>query len=204
MTSSFQAIIFDFGGVLIDWDPHKVFNKYFSNDRQAIDNFLTEINFTAWNLAQDKGYPFANAVADLSARFPQYASLIQAYDEEWEESITGIIPETVEILQKLKAAGYRLYGLTNWSAEKFSLVNHKFEAFKLFESIMVSGEVKLVKPDPDIFRLLLQKIQRRPQECLLIDDSLPNVEAAQNIGFATLHFSSPAKLMEDLQQLGIL
>jgi 2-haloacid dehalogenase len=204
MKSSYQAIIFDFGGVLINWDPHKVFNKYFSNDRQAIDNFLLEINFSTWNLSQDKGYPFASAVTDLSAQFPQYAHLIQAYDEEWEESITGIIPETVEILQRLKKAGFRLYGLTNWSAEKFALVKYKYEVFNLFENILVSGEVKLVKPDPAIFHMLLQEIQRQPQECLLIDDSLPNIESARKLGFATHHFTSPARLEADLRQLGIL
>jgi 2-haloacid dehalogenase len=204
MTSPIQAIIFDFGNVLINWDPHKVFNKYFLNDRQAIDNFLTEINFTAWNLSQDKGVPFAKGVMQLSAQFPQYAHLIRAYDEDWEESITGLIPETVEILQKLKMAGYRLYGLTNWSAEKFSLIKEKYEAFNLFEDIVVSGEVSLVKPDPAIFHLLLQKIHRQPDECLLIDDSLENIEAAQKMGFVTHHFTSPAGLEAELQQSDIL
>jgi 2-haloacid dehalogenase len=204
MTSSIHAIIFDFGGVLINWDPHKLFNKYFSNDKQAIDAFLNEINFSAWNLSQDKGYPFTNAVQDLSARFPQYAHLIRAYDVEWEESITGVVPETVEILRKLKTAGYRLYGLTNWSAEKFSIVRTKYEAFNLFESIVVSGEVKLAKPDPAIFRLLLQKIQCQPGECLLIDDSLQNIQSAQKMGFATHRFTSPARLEVDLHQSGIL
>jgi 2-haloacid dehalogenase len=204
MTSIPPAIIFDFGGVLINWDPHKLFNKYFSNDRQAIDNFLAEINFSVWNLSQDKGYPFSRAVTDLSAQFPQYAHLIHAYDEEWEESIIGVIPETVEILLKLKKAGYHLYGLTNWSGEKFALVKNKYEAFNLFESILVSGEVKLAKPDPAIFHLLLQRIKRQPQECLLIDDSLPNIEAAQELGFATHHFTSPALLGAYLQESGIL
>ena len=204
MTFSIQAIIFDFGGVLINWDPHRLFNKYFSNDRQAIDNFLSEINFSAWNLSQDKGYPFEKAVLELSSQFPQYAHLIHAYDTEWEESITGVIPETVEILQRLKKAGYHLFGLTNWSAEKFSLVKHRYEVFSLFESILVSGEVKLIKPDPAIFRLLLKNIQRKPEECLLIDDSLQNVETAHNLNFATIHFISPSQLEQNLQQLGIL
>ena len=101
MKSSIKAIIFDFGGVLINWDPHHLFNKYFSNDEQAVDAFLTEINFSVWNLSQDRGYPFASAVIDLSAQFPQYAHLIHAYDEEWEQSITGVIPETVDILVRL-------------------------------------------------------------------------------------------------------
>ena len=203
MTSAIQAIIFDFGGVLINWDPHYVFNKYFSNDRQAINNFLTEINFSAWNLSQDEGLPFARGVMQLSAQFPQYAHLIRAYDEEWEESITGLIPETVEILHRLKMAGNRLYGLTNWSAEKFLLIEAKYEVFNLFEDIVVSGEVKLVKPDPAIFHLLLQKTHRLPDECLLIDDSFENIEAAKKMGFVTHHFTSPARLEVELHQLGI-
>jgi 2-haloacid dehalogenase len=175
MTKPINAIIFDFGGVLINWDPHKLFNKYFADNTQSIDQFLAEIEFSAWNLSQDKGYPFAQAVTDLSAQFPQYAHLIRAYDVEWEQSITGIIPETVEILNKIKLAGYHLYGLTNWSAEKFSIVRHKYKVFDLFEDILVSGEVKLIKPDPAIFHLLLQNIHRQPEECLLIDDSDQNI-----------------------------
>ena len=204
MTVPIHALIFDFGGVLINWDPHKLFDKYFANDRQAIDAFLAEIHFSEWNLSQDKGYPFTSAVRDLSAQFPQYAHLINAYDVEWEQSITGVIPETVEIVHRLKSAGYQLYGLTNWSAEKFYLVKHKFEVFNLFDGIMVSGEVKLVKPDPAIFRLLLKKIHCQAGQCLLIDDSVQNIEAAQRMGFATHHFSSPARLEEELQSMGVL
>jgi len=204
MNSSIQAINFDFGGVLINWDPHKLFNKYFSNDRQAIDNFLTEINFSAWNLSMDGGFPFARAILELSAQFPQYAYILLAYGEEWGESITWVFPKIVEILHRLKTASFKLYCLTNISVEKFSIVRCKYEDFNLFESIVVSGEVKLVKPDPAIFRLLLQKIQREPKECLLIDDSLQNIETAQKIGFATHHFTSPARLEVDLSQLGVL
>jgi 2-haloacid dehalogenase len=204
MTISIHVIIFDFGGVLIEWDPHRLFNKYFADDTRAIDAFLSEIDFSAWNLSQDKGYPFARAVDDLSAKFPQYAHLIQAYDEEWEESITGIIPETVELVKKLKAKGYQLYGLTNWSAEKFSIVRHKYRVFDLFEDIVVSGEVKLIKPDPAIFKLLLQKIQRQPEECLVVDDSIQNIMMAQKMGFATHHFTTPAQFKSDLQKKNIL
>jgi 2-haloacid dehalogenase len=204
MNTSIQAIIFDFGGVLINWDPHELFNKYFANDTEAVDNFLEEIDFSSWNLSQDKGFPFHQAVINLSARFPHYAHLIRAYDEEWEQSITGIIPETAEILFRLKASGYRLYGLTNWSAEKFTLVRHKYEVFNLFEDIIVSGEVKLIKPDPAIFLLLLEKIHRRPEECLLVDDSSSNIETARKLGFSTHHFISPAPLEAALQKMGLL
>jgi 2-haloacid dehalogenase len=203
MSMRIRTVVFDFGGVLINWDPHRLFSKYFANDTQAIDRFLTEINFTSWNLSQDKGYPFAQAVTDLSIQFPKYAPLIRAYDEEWEESITGIIPETVDILYKLKTVGCHLFGLTNWSAEKFSIVRHKYKFFDLFEDIIVSGEVKLIKPDPAIFHLFLQKVNCQPEECLLVDDSPSNIETAQKMGFATHAFTSPTRLELELCQMGI-
>ncbi len=202
LTTRIHAIIFDFGGVLINWDPHNLYNKYFANDTTAIDNFLAEINFYTWNLSQDGGYPFKQAVRELSAQFPQYAHLIRAYDEEWEESVPGLIPGTIEILYKLKTIGYRLFGLTNWSAEKFPLVRHKYKVFDLFEDIVVSGEVKLIKPNPAIYNLLLQKIHLRPEECLLIDDSRHNLEVARKMGFETIHFTSPGQLELELHRLG--
>jgi 2-haloacid dehalogenase len=204
MTMRISSVIFDFGGVLLNWDPYRLFNKYFAGDTQAIDHFLKEINFSSWNLSQDKGYPFAQAVTDLSAQFPKYAHLIRAYDEEWEQSITGIIPETVDILYRLKAVGCRLFGLTNWSAEKFSIVRHKYKFFESFEDIIVSGEVKLIKPDPAIFHLFLQKENCQPEECLLVDDSPSNIETAQKMGFATHTFTSPTRLEMGLRQMGIL
>jgi 2-haloacid dehalogenase len=204
ISSSIQAIIFDFGGVLINWDPRRLFGKFFSNDAQRVEAFMKEINFSAWNLSQDEGRPFSQAVSNLSAQFPQYAHIINAYDIDWEQSITGTIPETIEILHRLKTAGCRLYGLTNWSAEKFAVVRHKYKFFDLFEEILVSGEVKLIKPDPAIFQLLLQKIQHVPQECLLVDDSLANIKTAREMGFATHHFTSSALLEGELTKLGLL
>jgi 2-haloacid dehalogenase len=146
-TTPIQSIVFDIGGVLINWDPHRLFSKYFPNNSQAIDLFLNEIDFFKWNLSQDQGYPFDRAVKEHSTRFPQYEHLIRAYHEEWEESIEGIIPGTVDILFRLKAAGYRLYGLTNWSAEKFPFIRRKYKPLELFEDIVISGEEMLIKPD---------------------------------------------------------
>jgi 2-haloacid dehalogenase len=204
LTTPIHAIIFDFGGVLINWNPTKLFKKYFANDDQLVENFLKEDNFSEWNLSQDKGYPFSKAVDDLSAQFPQYSHIIRAYDKEWEESITGIITGTVVILYKLKDRGFRLYGLTNWSAEKFSLVRHKYAFFDLFDDIVVSGEVKLIKPEPAIFNLLLLRINRQPEECLMIDDNQCNLESAQNLGFVTLRFRNPVQLELGLEQMGVL
>ncbi len=198
------AIVFDFGGVLIDWNPRYLYNRLFDGDAIAMENFLDEVGFTAWNLQQDKGRSFAEAVAALRAQFPHYSDLIKAYDERWEESIKGPIWPTVDILRSLKDAGYLLYGLSNWSAEKFYLVRPKYEFFSWFDAIMVSGEVKLIKPDPRIFDLFLAKINRTASECVYIDDSLANVDAADRLGFTVIHFQSPEQLASDLRALGLL
>jgi 2-haloacid dehalogenase len=199
-----KALIFDFGGVLVDWNPRYLYEKFFDGDERGMQRFLDEIGFAEWNLQQDKGRPFAEAVAELSGRFPQYAELIRAYDLRWEESISGPIQPTVEILGELKQAGYPLYGLSNWSEEKFRLVRPKYEFFDWFEAILVSGEVRLVKPDEPIFNLMLERIGRRAEECLLVDDSAANIQAAARLGFRTIHFQSPEQLRRELQGMGYL
>jgi len=201
---AYQAIIFDMGGVLMDWNPRYLYRKLFDGDSHSMERFLTEIGFAEWNLQQDKGRPFAVAVAELCARFPAYADLIKAYDERWEESIAGPIQSTVDILHSLSHAGHRLYGLSNWSVEKFELVRGKYEFLSWFEMIMVSGEVGLVKPDPGIYVLLLERIRRTAEECLFIDDSVANIAAASQMGFKTIQYQSPEQLATELCSLGVL
>jgi 2-haloacid dehalogenase len=200
----YQAIIFDFGGVLIDWNPRYLYRKFFAGDSESMERFLTEIGFAEWNLQQDKGRSFAVAVAELCVRFPDYADLIRAYDQHWEESIAGPIQPTVNILRSLKQVGYRLYGLSNWSVEKFEIVRPRYEFFGWLDTILVSGEVKLVKPDPRIYTVLLERIGRTAKECLFIDDSRANVAAADQLGFKTVHYESPEQLETELCHLGIL
>ncbi len=197
------ALIFDFGGVLLDWNPRYLYHKFFDGDAEAMERFLLEVDFSGWNLEQDKGRPFAQGVAELSTRFPHYAHLIRAYDERWEESIIGPIQPSVDALRPLKDSGCRLYGLTNWSAEKFELARHKFAFLDLFESILVSGAVKLIKPDPRIFKLLLDQIGRPASECVFIDDSAGNVAAACQLGLNAIHFTSPEQMQAELLQMGI-
>ena len=201
MKAQFPALIFDFGGVLLDWNPRYLFAQFFAGDIVAMENFLTEINFSAWNLEQDRGRTFAEGVADLSDRFPKYADLIRAYDECWEESISGPIQSTVETLLPLKEKGYLLYGLTNWSYEKFQLVDQKFPFFDYFESILVSGFVQKVKPDPAIFQMMLAQIGRPATECIFIDDSAANIAAARNLGFMTIPYESTSQMLLNLAQL---
>lgn len=155
-------------------------------------------------MQQDKGRPFNEAVALLSAQFPHYAGLIKAYDERYEESIRGPVWGTIEVLRSLKETGYPLYGLSNWSNEKFNLVRPRYEFFSWFDDIVVSGEVKLVKPDPAIFTLFLKQIGRTAAECVYIDDSAPNVAVADRLGFTAIHFTSPAQLRVELDRLGVL
>ena len=204
LTPSFRAIVFDFGGVLMDWDPRYLYRKFFNGNSSAMERFLTDVNFMEWNLQQDKGRPFTIAVAELSQQFPHYAHLIKAYDERWAESIAGPIQPTVNILRALKQAGYPLYGLSNWSAEKFRTARSRYAFFDWFESIMVSGEVGLVKPDPRIYTLFLARIGRTAAECLFIDDSDANIAAARPLGFKTIHYQSSEQLEEELHHLGLL
>ena len=143
MGSSIKAIIFDFGGVLLEWDPRNLYQRYFPDHPQAMDDFLDEIDFYDWNSQQDKGRTFADGIAELSAQFPQHAHLIQAYYDHWEDSITGAIPGTVEILHRLKRIGYPLYGLSNWSAETYPRAKAKYPFFDWFDKVILSGEVKL-------------------------------------------------------------
>ena len=202
--ASIRAIVFDFGGVLIDWNPRHLYRKLFPGNERAMESFLREIGFTEWNLQQDSGRAFAPAVAELVAQFPTYADLIQAYDERWEESIAGPIHATVALLLPLKHAGYELHGLSNWSSEKFAIACTQYAFFHLFETILVSGEVKLLKPDPSIYVVFLERIGRTASECLIIDDSYQNIVTARGLGFATIHFESSDQLLRELQQRGLL
>jgi 2-haloacid dehalogenase len=199
-----SAIVFDFGGVLLDWNPRYLYRKLFDDNPDGVERFLAEIGFVEWNALQDEGRPFSEAVAELSEKFPHYGDLIRAYDERWEESIIGPIQSTVDILRELKGAGYPLYGLSNWSAETFQRVRHKYAFMDWFDDIVISGEVKLIKPDPRIYNLLLERIGRRAEECLFIDDSEANTAAADQLGFMTIRFESPRQLGDELSQWGLL
>jgi len=204
MSQQIHAIIFDFGNVLLEWDPRHVYRRYFPNDEAAMERFLHEVNFMEWNAQQDKGRSFADGVAELSRQFPHYADLIQAYHDNWSDSIGHHLHGTVEIMKQLKKAGYALYGLSNWSAETFPIAREKYDFFSLLEDRVISGEVGMIKPEPEIYALLLQKIGRPAQECLFIDDSVDNIEQAKQLGFATVHFQSSEHLEAELRRMNIL
>ncbi len=199
-----QVMVFDFGNVLIDWNPHYLYRKLFDGDDAAVARFLEEIDFVNWNNWQDAGRPWEEAVALHCEQFPQYCELIQAYNDRWEESLGGPIWGTVRILEQLKARHFPMYGLSNWSAEKFKLIRETYEFFEWFDGIVISGEVKLIKPDTRIFEVLLERVGRPAGDCLLIDDSAANVATAKQLGFDTIRFESPVQLTAELGRRGMV
>ena len=200
MSSSITAIIFDFGNVFVKWDAHALFDRYFPTP-EAVDSFLQEICFSEWNAHQDAGRSFREGILELSARFPQYEEYIKAYDTFWEESITETCAATIEIASELKNGGYKLYLLTNFSAEKFPLMRTRFDFLNLFDDLIISGEHKLIKPEPAIYHLTLNRIKLKAEECLFIDDTLANISTAKRLGFKTILFQSPAQLNHELQTI---
>lgn len=184
-----ENIVFDFGGVLLDWNPRYLYKGYFRDDAE-MEYFLSEICNSEWNVRQDAGRPFAEAVRELQEKYPQYSEAIGLYDTGWEKMLKGEIPQTVELLEKVKTDGYGVYGLTNWSAEKFPIAYRRYDCLKLFDGIVVSGEEKVAKPDPEIFRILLSRYGLEAGTCIFIDDSLPNVDAASALGFNTVLFDN--------------
>jgi 2-haloacid dehalogenase len=197
-------LVFDLGGVLLDWNPHYLYCDKLGLDPVEVDQFLQEVGFSAWNKEQDRGRPFTAATAELSAQFPHYHDLIHAYDQHYADSIRGVIQPVVDILKIVKNKGFSLYVLSNWSAEKFREVRPQYEFFEWFDGMIISGEVGLIKPEKAIFDVLLERIGHPAEDCLFIDDHLPNIQAASDLGFQTHHFQSAMQFHAALLGLGIL
>jgi 2-haloacid dehalogenase len=197
------VIVFDLGGVLIDWDPRHLYRKLIE-DEAAMEWFLAEVCHTAWNAEQDRGRSFAAAIEEAAARQPEYRALIEAYFERWAEMMAGEIEGAVAILEELKSAGYELHALTNWSAETFPHARARFAFLEWFDSILVSADVGLIKPEPAIFELLLERIGRTPAECIYIDDNPKNAASAAALGFDAIAFQSAKELREELEGRGLL
>jgi len=198
-----SAVVFDLGGVLVDWDPRYLYRQLLP-DETAVEKFLAEVCTPEWNAAQDAGRPWAEAVAVASARFPDQAELIAAYDQRWAETLGGEIEGSVEALRDLRERGVRLYALTNWSAEKFDLTFPRFEWLSWFDGIVVSGHELIVKPDPRIFAILLERYGLDPSSTVYVDDVEANVETARALGMVSLLFTGPVRLRNDLGGLGVL
>ena len=203
--SDIKNIIFDLGGVLIDWNPEYVYLDVFEGDRKKMQWFLDEICTMDWNENQDGGYPLQKATEERVSLFPQYEEWIRMYYGRWEEMLGGSIEETVEILDQLLGdIKFRVIALTNWSSETFPVALQRFEFLHRFEGIVVSGIEKTRKPFPDIYQLTLDRYGFKAEETLFIDDNQRNIDAAADMCIQTIHFKNPKDLKYNLNKKGIL
>ncbi|MBN2044609.1 MAG: HAD family phosphatase [Anaerolineales bacterium] len=193
-----QAVIFDLGGVLVDWKREHLYRKMFDGDPAGMAHFLTEICPMSWNLKLDKGYPFATAVEEKVAEFPEFEEYIRAYHTRWEEMVPGDIPESVDLLSEMRGQGYSLHVLSNFSTETYPRMKSRFGFLDWFDSILLSGDVGMAKPEPEIYQLLLDRIGLAPGQCLFIDDSFANVIAAWDLGIEAVQFVSAEELRLNL------
>lgn len=204
MSSNIKTIIFDLGGVLIDWNPEYVYRKIFDNDEQKMRWFLTEICPYSWNENQDAGKSWELAIEEKVAEYPQYKEWIEAYFGRWEEMLGGSLPQTVEVLRSLKEnTEYQLLALTNWSAETFPTALRHFEFLHWFDGIVVSGAEMTRKPFPDIYQVLFDRYGVTPSEAIFIDDNPKNVEVGQSLGLNGIRFTEPEQLKEQLAGFGV-
>ncbi|HEX7742760.1 MAG TPA: HAD family phosphatase [Sphingobium sp.] len=197
-----EAVIFDFGGVLVDWNPEHLYRKLIPDEAER-RHFLTEICSSAWNYEQDRGRDWDEAIALKVAEFPHHAPLIRAYRERWTEMCGGTINGGVAIHAKLKAAGIPLYGLTNWSGPTFELGERMFPILRDFKYVAVSGRLRMVKPDPEIYLHLLQHCGLQAKNCLFIDDVAKNVDGARAVGLQAVQFTDPEEVTLKLRELGL-
>ena len=200
-----KNIIFDLGGVLIDWNPEYVYLDAFKGNRKKMEKFFDEVCTFDWNENQDAGYPIANATEDRIALFPEQADLIRMYYGRWEEMLRGSISGTVSILKKIVSNNeYRVFALTNWSAETFPIALKRFDFLHWFEGIVVSGTEKTRKPFPEIYETTLERYDLKACESIFIDDNERNVAAANQLGIQTIKFLNPHQLEKDLKTKEIL
>lgn len=198
-----NTIIFDLGAVLIDWNPDYLYRKIFTDEAEMRD-FLANVCTPHWNEEQDAGRTLQEGTELLVNQFPEHEENIRAFYGRWEEMLGGVFEGTVEIFRKLKEGGkYKIYALTNWSAETFVVAKAKYDFLGWFDGIVVSGEEKTRKPFPEFYQILLDKYQVKPEEALFIDDNYRNITAAEKLGINCIHFTSSEQLEAELPKFGI-
>ena len=203
MSTTIEAIVFDLGGVLIDWNPRYVYRTIFDSE-EKIDWFFDNICTNDWNEKQDAGYSLSAATEELVARHPEWEAEIRAYYDRWIEMLGGPMHETVNILRDLKQQEHlSLYALTNWSHETFPVALERFEFLQWFDGIVVSGEEKTRKPFPEFYQKLLERYNIDPATAIFIDDNLRNVKAAEDAGIHGIHFLNAKQLSEDLRKFHV-
>ena len=198
-----KTIIFDLGGVLVDWNPEYVYLNEFDGNRKKMNWFFDNICTSDWNEKQDGGKLIKTATKERIKLFPEHKKLIKMYYGRWEEMLKGEIIESVNILKKLKSKNYKLIALTNWSFETFPVAIKRFDFLKLFDGIVVSGKIKMLKPFKEIYNYTINKYELSPSECVFIDDRLSNVRGAINYGIKGIHFQSSMQLIKELKKLSI-
>lgn len=198
-----EAVIFDLGGVLIDWNRDHLYRQLIADDAER-SHFLREICSPEWNSRADAGEPFADLIAEQVRAHPERRELIEAYWLRWPEMCPGPFPETVEILETVINRGFEVYALTNWSAETLPRVEDRFPFLDWFDGIVVSGHEGVIKPDPEIFDRLSSRFGITPEAAVFIDDSPFNVEGAAALGYVSIHYISPTQLRAELAALGVL
>ena len=199
-----NTVVFDLGGVLVDWDPRHLLHKVMPGREAEAESLLADVLNHAWNLERDRGDSWAEAMARAKAEYPQWADIFDVYTERWAETLVGSHEDTVAILRELKARGTPLYALSNWSREMFPHAEEKYDWLELFDGIVVSGRVEMVKPERDIFDYLLTTYDLRASDLIVIDDHEPNVVAARSYGIAAHHFRGAAALRAELEAEGLL
>lgn len=199
---SIDTFVFDLGGVLVDWNPAHLYRKLIP-DPDEMQRFLGTVCTLEWNSEQDRGRSLAEGTAALVSEYPEHAELIEAYYGRWEEMVPDQFDESVALLAELRDGDYRLYALSNWSAETFPNVRHRFPFLDWFDDVVISGEVGVVKPEPEIYHLIRDRFQIEPSTTLFIDDSAANIAAAREAGFVVHHFQDPAGLRAYLEELGL-
>jgi 2-haloacid dehalogenase len=198
------AVVFDLGGVLIDWDPRHLYRRLFDGDDAAMEHFLATVCTQDWNAEQDAGRSWSSAVETLAQEHPEERELILAYRDRWTEMLGGPIDGTVAILDELRSTGMPLYALTNWSAETFPVAYDRYDFLAWFGGIVVSGQERIRKPDPRIFEILLERHGLDPAGTVYIDDVAANVTVAAELGLRALRFDSALRLRDDLRAMGLL
>jgi 2-haloacid dehalogenase len=196
-------VVFDIGNVLVHWDPRALYRKIFASEDE-VEWFIANVCNSDWNLEQDRGRSFAEAVREATARFPEHADAIAAYDLRWHETMPGPIDGTVGILEELRQRGTPLYAITNFNQDKFRETLERFSFLRTFRDIVVSGDERLLKPDPAIYRVLLERNGIDAAACVFIDDSEKNVRGAEAVGMKAIHFTTPQALRADLAGMGLL
>jgi len=202
--NTIDTIIFDLGGVLIDWNPKYVYLDVFDGDEEKADWFLNNICTSAWNVEHDAGKPLKEGTDLLVNQFPEYETWIRIYYDRWPEMLGGSLPDSVDLLRKLKQLDEQsLYALTNWSAETFPIAMQRFDFLQYFDGIVVSGVEKTIKPLQKIYDITLDRYNISPEKAVFIDDNFDNVKAAEKLGIKGIHFKSAVQLGNDLRAMNI-